>query len=186
MLNGATSTVVVKVKVKADAVSNAGHPFGMTNSAEIASIKVRSQPGEQQGVGVHDRRGLGGPAGDEALQARRRMRAGNIATCTIFVDNLGSSDARNVTLTDTHVSDGSFTIVSALASPGGACPVPSGVVTCDLGTEPAGGRTTIVVKVTATEAEDINDCAKPRASRRIRITRTTSRATASASSPLPT
>ena len=34
----------------------------------------------------------------------------------------------------------------------------------DLGTEPAGGRTTIVVNVTATEAQDINDCAKALAS----------------------
>ena len=71
------------------------------------------------------------------------MRAGNIATCTILVDNLGPSDARNVVLTDTHVSDGSFTILGANASPGGACPAAAGVVTCNLGTEPAGGRTTI-------------------------------------------
>jgi uncharacterized repeat protein (TIGR01451 family) len=87
------------------------------------------------------------------------MLAGDVATCTILVDNLGTSDARSVVLTDTHVSNGSFTILSASASPGGACPFLSGVVTCNLGTEPAGGRTTITVRETATEAQDINDCA---------------------------
>jgi uncharacterized repeat protein (TIGR01451 family) len=87
------------------------------------------------------------------------MRAGNVGTCTILVDNLGSSDARSVILTDTHVSDGTFTILGANASPGGPCPAVGGVVSCNLGTVPAGGRTTIVVTVTATEAQDINDCA---------------------------
>ena len=45
------------------------------------------------------------------------------------------------------------------ASPSGACSFVGGVVTCNLGTEPAGGRTTITVKFTATEAQDVNDCA---------------------------
>jgi uncharacterized repeat protein (TIGR01451 family) len=57
------------------------------------------------------------------------------------------------------VSNGSFTILSSDASPSGSCSASAGVVTCDLGTEPAGGRTTIVVTETATEAQDINDCA---------------------------
>jgi uncharacterized repeat protein (TIGR01451 family) len=87
------------------------------------------------------------------------MPAGSTATCTIFVDNLGPSDARNVVVTDAHISNGSFTILGANATPGGACPVSAGTVTCNLGTEPAGGRTTIVVTETATEEQDINDCA---------------------------
>jgi uncharacterized repeat protein (TIGR01451 family) len=160
VLNGATSTVVIKVHVKANAVSNVGHPIGITNSAEVASIKVEDpNPANNKASAstiVEDSADL---KVTKLCKPDTPLRAGNIGTCTIFVDNLGSSDARNVILTDTHVSDGSFTIVSAIASPGGACPVASGVVTCNLGTEPAGGRTTIVVKVTATEAQDINDCA---------------------------
>ena len=87
------------------------------------------------------------------------MLAGDTATCKILVENLGASDARGVTVTDTHVSNGSFTILGASASPGGACPAVGGVVTCNLGTEPAGGETTITVTFTATEAQDVNDCA---------------------------
>ena len=115
------------------------------------------------------------------------MRAGNIATCTILVDNLGPSDARDVVLTDTHVSDGTFTIVERDREPGRRLPERVGVVTCNLGTEPAGGRTTIVVtgdgrprRRTSTTAPSVA------ATRRIPTARTTSRATASASSPSPT
>ncbi len=160
ILNGASSTVVVKVHVKANTVSNAGHPIGITNTAEVASTKVQDpNPANNTATAstiVEDSADL---KVTKLCKPDTPLRAGNIATCTILVDNLGSSDARDVILTDTHVSDGSFTIVSANASPGGPCPVASGVVTCNLGTEPAGGRTTIVVKETATEAQDINDCA---------------------------
>ena len=161
VLNGATSTVVIKVHVKANAVSSAGHPFGMTNSAEVSSVKVQDPNAannkDSASTIVEDSADL---KVTKICKPDTPMRAGNTATCTILVDNLGPSDARNVVLTDTHVSDGSFTIIGANASPGGACPFASGVVTCNLGTEPAGGRTTIVVTFTATEAQDINDCAK--------------------------
>ena len=115
------------------------------------------------------------------------MRAGDVATCTILVDNLGPSDARNVVVTDTHVSDGSFTILERERQPRRAPARPlGGVVTCNLGTEPAGGRTTITVTETATEAQDINDCAsvveRHAGSESLRTTR---RATASTSSPSP-
>jgi uncharacterized repeat protein (TIGR01451 family)/M6 family metalloprotease-like protein len=84
---------------------------------------------------------------------------GSTGTCTVTVDNLGPSDAFNVVLTDTHVSSGSFTITSATASPGGPCGVAGGVVTCNLGIEPVGGRTTISVNVTSNEPVDVNDTA---------------------------
>ncbi|MFQ5343513.1 MAG: hypothetical protein ACE5F6_18395, partial [Anaerolineae bacterium] len=40
------------------------------------------------------------------------VRAGDLFTYTIFVDNLGPSHARNVVLTDTILSSGAFTLVS--------------------------------------------------------------------------
>jgi uncharacterized repeat protein (TIGR01451 family) len=160
VLNGATSTVVIKVHVKANAVSSAGHPIGITNSAEVGSVKV-DDPNPTNNTAsastiLEDRADL---RVTKLCKPDVPMLAGDVATCTILVDNLGTSDARSVVLTDTHVSNGSFTILSASASPGGACPFLSGVVTCNLGTEPAGGRTTITVRETATEAQDINDCA---------------------------
>ena len=90
-------------------------------------------------------------------------QAGDQASCTILVTNLGPSDAQNVVLTDTIVASGPFTIVSATFSPppGGVCAINNvtKVVTCNLGTEPAGGTTTIVVTVSSNEAGDINDVA---------------------------
>ena len=160
MLIGDTSTIVIDTKVKANAVSNAGHPIGITNSASVSSVKVIDpNPNNNDASAstiVQDRADL---RVTKDCKPDAPMRAGDTGTCTIFVDNLGESDARNVVLTDTHFSDGSFTILGANATPGGACPVAAGVVTCNLGTEPAGGRTTIVVTETATEAQDINDCA---------------------------
>ena len=84
---------------------------------------------------------------------------GTNATCTITVDNPGPSDAANVVITDSHVSEGAFTIASALASPGGPCGIAGGVVTCNLGTEPVGGRTTITVTLSSLAAVDVNDTA---------------------------
>jgi uncharacterized repeat protein (TIGR01451 family) len=158
--NGASSTVVVKVQVKPDAVSDAGHPIGITNSANVSTTVIDPNAANNAASAstiVEDRADL---KVTKLCKPDGPMLAGNVATCTIFVDNLGPSDARNVTLTDSHVSSGTFTITGANASPGGACPVSSGVVACNLGTEPAGGRTTVVVTETATEPQDINDCAR--------------------------
>ena len=158
--NGATSTVVIKVHVKANAVSGPGHPIGITNSANVSTTVIDPNTANNAASAstiVEDRADL---KVTKLCKPDGQVLAGDVATCTIFVDNLGPSDARSVVLTDTHVSNGSFTITGANASPGGACPVSSGVVTCNLGTEPAGGRTTIVVTLTAQEGQDINDCAR--------------------------
>ena len=84
---------------------------------------------------------------------------GSNATCTITLDNPGPSDAANVVITDSHVSEGTFSIASAVALPGGACGVAGGVVTCNLGIEPVGGRTTITVTLSSVMAVDVNDTA---------------------------
>jgi uncharacterized repeat protein (TIGR01451 family) len=158
--NGATVTLVIKVHVDADAVAKAGHPVGITNSASVASNKVQDPNPANNSAStstiVEDKSDL---KVTKLCKPDGQVLAGAVATCTIFVDNLGPSDARTVTLTDTHVSNGTFTITGVSASPSGACLVGLGVVTCGLGTEPVGGRTTVVVTETATEPQDINDCA---------------------------
>lgn len=159
LANGATSTVVVKVHVKANAVSGPGHPIGITNSANVSTTVIDPNTANNAASAstiVEDRADL---KVTKLCKPDGPVLAGDVATCTIFVDNLGPSDARNVTLIDAHVSNGTFTITGANASPGGACPVSLGVVTCNLGTEPAGGRTTVIVTETASEGQDINDCA---------------------------
>jgi uncharacterized repeat protein (TIGR01451 family) len=92
------------------------------------------------------------------------LLAGETATCTIFVDNLGPSDASSVHLTDVNVSNGAFSFGSISASQGSCDPPAAGVVECDLGTIAAmspteSGRATVVIEITATEAMDINDVA---------------------------
>jgi uncharacterized repeat protein (TIGR01451 family) len=158
--SGDSVTLVIKVHVDPDAVVDAGGPFGMTNNVTVSTSGSidpdLSNNSASASTIVED---LADLRVTKECKPDEPMAAGQVATCTIFVDNLGPSDARNVVLTDTHVSNGTFTITGANADPGGACLIAGGVVTCDLGTEPAGGRTTIVVTLTATEPQDINDCA---------------------------
>jgi uncharacterized repeat protein (TIGR01451 family) len=94
------------------------------------------------------------------------VTAGGTGTCTIFVDNLGPADAQNVVVTDTLLSNGTFTISSATFSPpaNGSCSIAANVVTCSLGTVPAGTRTTVIVTVTSNNQVDVNDTASVSAS----------------------
>jgi uncharacterized repeat protein (TIGR01451 family) len=91
--------------------------------------------------------------------------AGETAFCDIHVDNLGPSDAVGVELTDVLTSATPFTVTNVAVSPGGTCaptsggPTTSFTTTCDLGTEPAGGRSTIHVEVTAADVAEVNDVA---------------------------
>ncbi len=83
--------------------------------------------------------------------------AGEQATCDIIVDNAGPSGARNVTLTDELVSDGTFTTVSADASQGSCAIDGNGDVDCNLEDIDAGERVTVVVTVEADDTVDVND-----------------------------
>ena len=97
----------------------------------------------------------------KACEPDEPLRAGTTATCEILVDNLGPSHARNVVVRDTHLGSGPFTITSAtFSSPiAGACAVAGRVITCDLGSQPAGGHTSILVSLTASEQVDVSDTA---------------------------
>lgn len=85
--------------------------------------------------------------------------AGTPAICTILVTNHGPSAARVVTVTDTHVSNGSFTLGPVTTSQG-ACVVAGNVVTCSLGTIPAGATAKVDVTINSTQGVDVNDVAR--------------------------
>ena len=88
-----------------------------------------------------------------------QLPAGANGECTIFVDNLGPSAARDVSLTDEHVSDGSFTITNVAESQG-SCSVSGGdTVECDLGNLGVGQRATVVIDISADEDVDVNNVA---------------------------
>ncbi|MCH8168980.1 MAG: CoA transferase [Proteobacteria bacterium] len=91
----------------------------------------------------------------------------------MLVDNLGTSVARNVLLTDLTLSNGDFTIVSVATSQGDCDPSPpplpldvSGfaIISCDLGDlDPKSpsvlGRATVTIEITAQDAQAINNIA---------------------------
>lgn len=91
--------------------------------------------------------------------------AGTTAFCDIHVDNLGPSDAVDVSLKDVLTSATPFTVTAVTVTPSGTCaptsggPTTSFTTVCDLGTEPAGGRSTIRVEVTADDVAQVNDVA---------------------------
>ena len=90
--------------------------------------------------------------------------AGDTGFCDIHVDNLGPSDARSVTLTDVLTSASPFSVTGVTVAGGTCAPLTAGPattvsITCDLGTEPAAGRTTVHVDVTAADVAQINDVA---------------------------
>jgi uncharacterized repeat protein (TIGR01451 family) len=82
---------------------------------------------------------------------------GSTARCTIFVDNLGVSAARNVVVKDTLLSNGSFTILGA--TPAGSCVVAGSEVTCTFAVLAAGASISIAVDFTSSSAVDVNDTA---------------------------
>ncbi|GAA2124640.1 hypothetical protein GCM10009843_21540 [Nocardioides bigeumensis] len=88
------------------------------------------------------------------------MAAGEVGTCTIIVTNQGPAAAENVRVVDEHVSNGTFTFGTVTPNTCTVTPNPQvekGTVACNLGTLNAGQSVTITVKLSATEAQDIND-----------------------------
>ncbi|OGO29035.1 MAG: hypothetical protein A2Z16_00610 [Chloroflexi bacterium RBG_16_54_18] len=155
-----SDTVSFKIKVQIAPSLTASGPTSITNTATVSA--------DQQELDDTNNMVSITTIVDEVadLQLTKECKpdspipTGETATCTIFVDNLGPSDARDVVVTDTHLSNGNFTITSATYNPPIApCTIVGGVVTCNLGTEPAGGRTMITVSITSSEQVDVNDTA---------------------------
>jgi uncharacterized repeat protein (TIGR01451 family) len=84
--------------------------------------------------------------------------AGTSGVCSIFITNDGPSAAREASLTDTHVSEGTFTLGTPTASQG-ACLVAAAEVTCTIGTIQPGATVQVDVPVSSDEDVDVNDVA---------------------------
>jgi uncharacterized repeat protein (TIGR01451 family) len=159
--SGASKNFTIQVMVDADLVSTNGGPLSITNTATVSADEEDPDPTDNSASVTT----LVGDLADLFLTKQCKpdgpIVAGGTATCTIFVTNLGPSDARNVVVTDVLLSNGPFTITSATFDPppGSPCGIAGGIVTCNLGTEPAGGTTTITVTVTSSEGVDVNDTA---------------------------
>jgi uncharacterized repeat protein (TIGR01451 family) len=173
ILNGATSTVVINVRVKADTVSNAGHATGITNSVEVASDKV-------QDPDTTNNTATASTIVDELSDAKitkeckpdqpNKQPAGVETFCEIYVDNLGPSDSRNVVIRDRIIAGPAPVTITSIASTStsgapATCPAtPIGptsgtTITCNDALLPAGARDTIRVTFVAGDTTDVDDTA---------------------------
>ncbi len=100
------------------------------------------------------------------------LLAGETATCTIVATNFGSSAASNVVMTDTLVSNGSFSYLATAGSGFSTCtpststasvvtvaPATSGTVTCTAATLAANATATATVTIVSDDSVDVNDMA---------------------------
>jgi len=160
---GASRSTVVWVSVHANAVSAAGGPVNIINTANVSSDLADQTPENNVATELTMIEDLADLRVTKLCKPDDQLLAGETATCTIYVDNLGPSDARNVELTDANLANGIFTFGTITTSQG-SCSTSGNVVSCDLGTLPAAsttvsGRATVTIEITATEAMDINDVA---------------------------
>ncbi|HET9945183.1 MAG TPA: DUF11 domain-containing protein, partial [Actinomycetes bacterium] len=165
LLPGETVPLVIQVRVPASFLGSAATAT-ITNTASVESAnQTDPNPGNNTATATTTVKALADLAVTKVCKPDAPADAGSNGFCDIHVDNLGPSDATGVTLTDVLTSATPFSVVSVTATPSGTCaplsagPATSITITCDLGTEPAGGRTTIRVTVTAVDVAQINDVA---------------------------
>lgn len=161
LLAGQTTQLVIQVDIPPN------FPAGtISNTATVASAnQFDPNPGNNSATAVTTVRTLADLAVTKVCKPDEQAPAGTEGFCDIHVDNLGPSDASSVVLKDVLTSATPFQLVSVSVTPSGSCaptssgPVTSLTVTCNLGTEPAGGRSTVRVTVTADDVAQVNDVA---------------------------
>ena len=161
LLAGQTVPLVIQVQIPAN------FPAGtISNTATVAAAnQFDPNPGNNTATAVTTVKRLADLAVTKVCKPDQAAPAGSEGYCDIHIDNLGPSDASSVVLTDVLTSATPFQLVSVSASPSGSCsptssgPVTTITVTCNLGTEPAGGRSTVRVTVTAADVAQVNDVA---------------------------
>lgn len=165
LANGESTSFVIKTRVLSDTVEaeNDG-TLRIENAVSASAASVDddlSNNSDTEQTFVQERADL---KVSKVCKPDDELPAGETGVCTIYVDNLGPSSARDVVLTDANLSDGGFTIGDITASQGTCAAPVNGVVTCQLGDLAAAsptetGRATVAIEVSATEDVDINDVA---------------------------
>ena len=151
--NGDTFSFDIQVTVGAGVV--AGGSNTITNTAVVSADQTDSNPANNTATLVTIVAESADLRLSKTCKPDNPAPTGSNAFCTIVVENLGVSAARNVVITDTHLSAGAFTITSATAP----CIVAGGVVTCAIGTLAAGASASFTVNFTSNAAVDVNDAA---------------------------
>jgi uncharacterized repeat protein (TIGR01451 family) len=164
LADGASTSFTITVRVSASLLSSLG--VSVTNITNIASVTANEFDSD-----LSNNTASASTTVTESADLRLTKTCkpdtpaptGSVAFCDLRVDNLGPSDAQNVVVTDTIVSNVPFTITSVVgavcvpAAPIG--PTLSVTLTCNLGTVAAGTGVTIHVHFSSNSAGDINDTA---------------------------
>jgi uncharacterized repeat protein (TIGR01451 family) len=159
---GDSTSFTILVQVAADLVANNGGPTTLTNLAGVSSQRPDPDLSNNTVAITTLVNELADLRVSKDCKPDRSVLPGVEAVCTIVVENLGPSTARDVEAVDRHVSNGEFDFgtVTTTAGACGATPNPqagSGTVTCTLGDVDPGGTITVRVPVSADEPVDIND-----------------------------
>jgi uncharacterized repeat protein (TIGR01451 family)/CSLREA domain-containing protein len=158
-----------EIKTRVDPDTVVGEPDAtlvISNTAQVGSQEIENVPGDNtvtQSTFVEELADL------SVLKMSKpddQVGAGEVFTYTIFVDNVGPSHARNVTLHDVMVSSNTFTILNVIEDPDRSddCSIDGNAVDCQLedplepqGYEAMSGRWTIQIEVQGDETQDVNN-----------------------------
>jgi uncharacterized repeat protein (TIGR01451 family) len=167
---GDTFTFTVTVLVNSNAIVNTGGAGTITNNATVSSgDSIDPNPADNtvsDTTTVVDSADL---AVTKLCKPDTTIYAGTPINCTVFVDNNGPSDARSVTIDDTTLANGAFTITNVAVNPGPTNCTVSAVtggqdIKCQAGNLAAAsttqtGRVTLTYTVTANDGMNIDDVA---------------------------
>jgi uncharacterized repeat protein (TIGR01451 family) len=152
LANGASATFTFVVQADADASGT------ITNTAEVSGEEIDPDTSNNTASVITSVNASADLQLTKQCKPDTPIAAGGTGTCTILVTNLGPGEARDVVVTDTHVSNAPFTFGS-ITTTVGTCSVANGVVTCTLGDLAVRAEATITVPVTSNAQADVNDTA---------------------------
>ncbi|MDX1615635.1 MAG: S8 family serine peptidase, partial [Candidatus Promineifilaceae bacterium] len=158
---GDSQSFTVQVTVDQDLVADDGGPTTITNTAAVFSSVPDPDDSDNSATVVTIVNEEADLRVTKECKPDRPVAAGDEAVCTIWVENLGPSAARDVVAVDEHVSDGTFHFgdvtpdpeCSETANPQDG----SGTVTCELDDLDAGETVVIKVPQWSNEWIDLND-----------------------------
>ncbi|MFN8422412.1 MAG: hypothetical protein U0470_03155 [Anaerolineae bacterium] len=168
---GETKVFTIQVDVDPKAVANGFEK--MTNNVSVSSFQVDADPSNNVFSQVAFLDDLADLRVWKVSKPDDQVRAGEIFTYTVLVENLGPSFAREVRFDDTVLFDSNVTLLNLILDPTRAdtctqapatAPQTGRVVRCVLGEplEPVGsglgtGRWTVQVEARATQTTDVNN-----------------------------
>ena len=152
---GGSSSFQIKVKINPDL----GGPTSITNTATVSSDTADSDSTNNTVSLTHLVNESADLAVTKFCKPDTTAPAGTNGICQIFVHNYGPSAARGVSLSDTHVSNGAFTL-GPVSTSQGSCLLGATTVSCSLGKIQPDGTVEVDVQVSSLDGVSVNDTAQ--------------------------